>query len=150
MTNVFLKFCSCGLTLLDARQIQFIRYLIVGVWNTAFGMAVYAGLYHWRGNRVHYLVLLIPSNILAVTNAYVCYKLFVFKTKGNILREYFRCYLVYGGLMLVGAAAMFLLVERLGLSPTVANCVCVALTTVVSYLAHRNFSFSSVQKSRLE
>ena len=130
-----------GNNLILIRNLQFLRYLAVGVWNTVFGMAVYAGLFHLLGHRVHYLVLLIPANILAITNSYVCYKLFVFNTKGNILREYFRCYVVYGGMMLAGAALMGALVEWIGLAPVVANCVCIAVTTVVSYLAHRNFSF---------
>ncbi len=126
---------------LTGRHIQFIRYLIVGGWNTAFGMLSYAVLYHLLGGRVHYLVLLIPSNILAVTNAFLCYRIFVFSSKGNILLEYFRCYLVYGGMMLVGAAMMYVFVDWLKLSPTLANCVCIAATTVVSFFAHRNFSF---------
>ena len=143
MTKTMRKFRSRGLNLLSARQLQFIRYLVVGGWNTVFGMAVYAGLYYWLGNRVHYLVLVIPANILAITNAYACYKLFVFKTKGNIPREYFRCYIVYGGTMLAGAAALWVLVEWLGMSPVAANCACTVVTTVVSFLAHRNFSFKS-------
>jgi putative flippase GtrA len=122
---------------------QFVRYLLVGGWNTVFGMAVYAGLYGWLGGRVHYLALLVPANILAVTNAYVCYKLFVFKTRGNILREYGRCYVVYGGIMLAAAVLMYVLVDGLGMPPTVANCLSVVLTTVVSYLAHRGFSFKA-------
>jgi len=125
----------------NEKTFPFIRYLLVGGWNTVFGMAVYAGLYHWLGNSVHYLVLLIPSNILAITNAFACYKFFVFKTKGNVLREYFRCYVVYGGMMLVGAALMFVLVEALRLPPVIANCACIAVTTIISYFAHRDFSF---------
>jgi len=125
-------------------SLQFILYLLVGGWNTVFGIAVYAGLYHWLGNSVHYLILLIPSNILAITNAFACYKLFVFKTKGNVLREYSRCYVVYGGMMLVGAALMFGLVDGLHLPPVIANCACVAVTTIISYFAHRDFSFKQV------
>ena len=127
--------------LISVRNLQFLRYLIVGGWNTLFGMGVYAALYHGLGGRVHYLVLVIPSNILAITNSYLCYKVFVFKTKGNILREYFRCYIVYGGMMLASAALLYVLVDWGGLSPVLANCLCVAVTVVVSYFAHRNFSF---------
>jgi len=135
------KFCSCSLDLFSAPRLRFIRYLLVGGWNTLFGLAVYAGLYYWLGNRVHYLVLAIPANILAITNAFICYKLIVFRTRGNILREYFRCYIVYGGMMLAGAAALLLLVEWLGMSPVAANCVSTVVLTFVSYLSHRNFSF---------
>jgi putative flippase GtrA len=136
-----LRYITAFKSLLALRHRQFVRYLLVGGWNTVFGMAVYAGLYSWLGQRTHYLVLLIPSNILAITNAYVCYKLLVFKTHGNILREYLRCYVVYGGMMLIGAALLFVLVEWLRMPPVAANCACIAVTTVVSYLAHRNFSF---------
>jgi putative flippase GtrA len=137
-----LRYITAFKNLLALRHRQFVRYLLVGGWNTVFGMAVYAGLYRWLGEHVHYLVLLVPSNILAVTNAYVCYKLLVFKTHGNILREYFRCYIVYGGMMLIGTALLFALVEWLRVPPIVANCACIILTTIFSYLSHRNFSFA--------
>ena len=132
---------TSGLNLFSAQQLQFIRYLAVGGWNTVFGMAIYAGLYYWLGGRFHYLVLAIPANILAITNAYICYKLFVFRTRGNILGEYFRCYIVYGGMMLAGAAGLFVLVEWLRMPPIAANCACTAVLTVVSYLSHKSFSF---------
>lgn len=141
MTNAMRKFCSSGLDLFSAPQLKFIRYLVVGGWNTVFGLAVYAGLYYWLGDSVHYLVLAVPANILAITNAYICYKLIVFRTRGNILREYFRCYIVYGGTMLAGAAALWVLVEWFGMSPVAANCVSTVALTFVSYLSHRSFSF---------
>jgi putative flippase GtrA len=80
---------------------------------------------------------------LAITNAFICYKLFVFRTRGNILREYFRCYIVYGGMALAGTAGLLVLVESLGMSPVAANCVSTVVLTFVSYLSHRNFSFKS-------
>ena len=128
-------------TLIAATSSQFIRYLLVGGWNTIFGMAIYATLHHWLGSHIHYLLLLIPANILAIANAFLCYKLFVFRTRGNALREYLRCHAVYGIMMLVGAALLFLQVECLGLHPIVANCACIVITTIISYFAHRHFSF---------
>jgi len=47
-------------------------------WNTVFGPGVYALAYHLWHARVHYLVLVDPCNIIAITNAYVCYKLLCF------------------------------------------------------------------------
>jgi len=135
------KMVCRGLGLFSAAQIRFIRYLLVGAWNTAFGMAVYAGLYCIFGGRVNYLVLAIPANVLAITNAYICYKLLVFRTRGNILREYFRCYVVYGGMMLAGGAGLYVLVDWFGTPPIAANCACTVVLTIVSYLSHRNFSF---------
>lgn len=131
----------------DTFDHPFVRYLIVGVWNTVFGMAVYAGLYSWLGQQTHYLVLLIPANILAITNAYICYKLVVFKTQGHIVREYLRCYLVYGGMMLAAAGLMIAGVEWLKIPPILANGACIVVTTIGSYLSHRAFSFARTNKT---
>ena len=139
-THSLLDFIRSRLT---DRRIEFARYLVVGGWNTAFGMISYAVLYRLLGGKAHYLLLLVPSNILAVTNAFFCYRIFVFRSRGNILREYFRCYIVYGSMMLVSAGLMWLLVGKFKLPPPLANCASIAATTIVSFFAHRNFSFRS-------
>lgn len=92
--------------------------------------------------RIHYL-LLIPSNVLGITNAFICYKFIVFKTVVNILREYFRCYIVYGCVVFASSVITFVLMEWLGIAPTVSNCASVLVTTVISCLGHREFSYLS-------
>lgn len=120
---------------------QVARYLLVGGWNTVFGVGVYALLFALLGDHVHYLILLIPANILAITGAFLCYKYLVFRTRGDGWREYFRCYVVYGAAMLLGAGGLWLLVDFGGLNPVFANLLVTALTVVCSYLGHRFFSF---------
>jgi putative flippase GtrA len=83
----------------------------------------------------------VPGNILAITNAYICYKLFVFRTKGNILKEYLRFYVVYGGTMVLGFILMFCFVDGLKLNPIVAQCLGVPITIMVSFFSHRGYSF---------
>lgn len=118
------------------------RYLIIGGWNTLFGLGLYTLLYETFKQDVNYLVLTIPCNILAITNAFLCYKIFVFKTKGNWWREYWRCYLVYGGSSLIGMGLMFLLVSGYGIYPVVAQFITVIISVTASYIGHRNFSFA--------
>ncbi len=125
------------------------RFLITGVWNTVFGLLAYTLLYTWLHKEVHYLLIMIPANILAITNAYIGYKLFVFKTKGHILREYFRFYLVYGVSILMNFVIMFLMVDGLGVHPLISQFVGVAVTTACSYVGHRHFSFSPGKKQEL-
>ena len=84
---------------------------------------------------------MIPAKILAITNAYLNYKFFVFKTKGNYLKEYLRCYIVYGGTIVFGFILMYILVSIIGLHPVIAQLPCVAGTIVFSYIGHRKFSF---------
>lgn len=123
------------------RYEQKIRYLIIGGWNTLFGYGVFSGLYFWLSGNIHYLVILSLSYIISITNTYIGYKLFVFRTKGNILREYFRFYLVYGVSFLVNLASLPFLLEILHLNMYVAQALITLLTVIGSYVLHKNFSF---------
>ena len=123
------------------------RYLIIGGWNTLFGLGVYTLLYETLHEHVNYLLLTVPANILAISNAFLCYKVFVFKTKGDWWREYWRCYLVYGGGALLGMGLMFILVSGCGIYPILAQFITVGITIVASYLGHKNFSFSRKKSS---
>ncbi|MEI8079973.1 MAG: GtrA family protein, partial [bacterium] len=67
--------------------------------------------------------------------------LFVFRTKGNVLREYVRFYGVYGVTAVLGLAALPFCVELLGLSPYLAPLLIMGVTVAVSYLGHQHFSF---------
>ncbi len=122
-------------------QFEVLAYLLVGGWNTLFGMALYSLGYWLFGKHVHYLLLSVPVNILSITNAFFCYKLFVFKTKGNWLREYLKCYVVYGGGTIVSMFLLWLLKEYFGLNPVLANATATVIVVVCSYFGHKYFSF---------
>lgn len=124
---------------------QKLRYLIIGGWNTVFGYGIFAGLYFWLEGFIHYLVILSISYVLSITNAYIGYKLFVFKTRGNILREYFRFYLVYGVSFIFNLATLPLFVETLRFNMYVAQAIVTLITILGSYLLHKNFSFKGKQ-----
>ena len=129
------------LPVLPERLREIIRYLLTGAWNTLFGWGIYALACHYISG-IHYLVLTIPCNILAVTNAFLCYKYFVFKSRGSFLKEYFKCYAVYGTGMLAGTGLLVLLVEFCHILPAIANVVSSLIVTAGSYLGHKYFSFT--------
>lgn len=118
-------------------------YLFVGGWNTLFGFITYSLFYYFLSDTVHYLILLIPVNIISITNAYICYKLWVFKTVGNYLREYLRFYFVYGIGFIINLLLMAVLVELIYLNPIAAQAITAIVTVIISYLGHKNYSFKS-------
>ena len=118
-------------------------YLAVGGWNTAFGLGLFWVVYRLLGSTVNYLVLLAGCNLLAITNAFVCYKFLVFRTRGNWVREYARFWAVYGVSTLAGIGLVALLVQALGMSPVNANFLATGLVVVVGFAGHRWFSFAS-------
>ena len=121
---------------------QKINYLLVGIWNTIFGYSVFVALYFLFTPHIHYMVIWAVSTVLAITNAYIGYKAFVFKTKGNYLREYLRFYVVYSGSMVLNLVLLPLGVELLKIAPPVAQAGIIVISVVFNYLGHKHFSFA--------
>lgn len=139
-----------GLVGLILRYAQLIRYLIVGGFNTVFGYGCFAGLNYLLTGRVPYayMVASIGSSVIAITVAFLGYKWFVFKTKGNYLREYLRTYVVYGSSSILGLLLLPILVALVGrflknqiLVPYVAQAIAIPLVVVSSFIGHKRFSF---------
>jgi putative flippase GtrA len=128
---------------------QFARFLLVGGFNTVFGYGLFA-LLNWLLTRVPYGYLLATlfSNLIAITVAFLGYKWFVFRTKGNYLREWVRCVGVYGTSMAIGLVGMAILVPilrrhmaRPQAASYVAAALLLAVTVCFSFFGHRTISF---------
>jgi putative flippase GtrA len=66
-----------------------LRFLMAGAANTAFGLAIYpALLWSVPAFRTHYLLALGIAQAVSLCFAFTTYKLGVFRTRGNILREF--------------------------------------------------------------
>src|ERR1039457_5106338 len=72
---------------------QFGRYLIVGLCNTIFGYSAYAFFTAILTPYVPfpYVTAIVCAYFFNVTFAFLSYKWFIFKTKGDYLREWSRC-----------------------------------------------------------
>jgi putative flippase GtrA len=130
---------------------QFARFLAVGGFNTLFGYGLFA-LMNWWLTRVPYGYLLatLLSNLIAITVAFLGYKWFVFRTKGNYLREWVRCVGVYGTTMLINLTGMAVLVPVLRRhmeQPQAASYLAAALVLMVtvplSFLGQKKISFQA-------
>lgn len=129
---------------------QFIRYLLVGGFNTLFGFCVFA-LLNWlfrNFGSFAYMYAWLLANVIAITAAFLAYKWFVFKTRGNYLIEWLRCFGVYGSGLLFGAVALPITVtvlrrvmQRADLAPFVGAALLTSVTVILSFLGHSKFSF---------
>ena len=129
---------------------QMLRYLIVGGCNTVFGYGLYALLTYLLSGRIPaaYMAASVIGSVVSITFAFLGYKWFVFKTKGNYWREYLRCFAVYGTSMLINLALLPVLVTALrfltgrnDFAPYIAGAILVFGTVVFSFIGHKKFSF---------
>lgn len=120
---------------------EVLTYLMVGGWNTLFGLAMYTVMVHFLWPMIHYMAISLICAVLGITNAYICYKFFVFQTKGNVLREYLRCYVVYGFSWVTRLVPLYCLVDLLDMHPAWANMWVTLLGIIISYFGHKFFTF---------
>jgi len=137
---------------------QFGRYLMVGVVNTAFGYGTYAGLTALFTPHIPYPYMLasVISSSLNITFSFLTYKRFIFKTKGNHLREWSRCVVVYGGTYALAVSLLpvsVYLVRHLTAAdksaPYVAGALQMAVLAMLGFLGHKTFSFAPKRNSQL-
>jgi putative flippase GtrA len=123
------------------------RYLIAGIGNSVFGYSVGLMLYESFSLRFHIIVISVIANILAISFAFLTYKIFVFKTQGNWVSEYIKCYLVYGGAAVFGTALIWLFVDFFKIPFWISQAVVMGLTMIFSYIMHRVYTFTNVSKT---
>lgn len=130
---------------------QFGRYLVVGLANTAFAYGGYAALTAVLTPHIPYAYMLasLISGFANITFAFLNYKWFIFKTKGNYLREWSRCILVYGGMAAVVTAVLpvtIFLVRHLTpadrSAPYIAGALLMGVNTLGGFLGQKHFSFA--------
>lgn len=117
------------------------RFLIAGCWNTLFGYSANVIIYSYLNKYIHISFILIISNILSITMAFLTYKLFVFRSKGSWIKEYFRSYLVYGASAIIGILSVIILVSFFSLKFWLAQAIAIPFTVFFSYFSHKNFTF---------
>ena len=123
------------------RRREQVLFLVVGAWNTLFAYAEWALLQTMLGDRLHYLVILVLAWPIAVLNAYVCYRHFVFRSSDRVRDELPRFSLVYVA-TLVGALVLLpLLLGALPFNIYVIQAGYTLAAVTLSYMGHRYFSF---------
>lgn len=123
------------------RRREQVLYLVVGGWNTLFGYAEWALMEYLLHDYLHYIAILVLSWPLAVLNAYVCYRRFVFRSRHSVREELPRFSLVYFGTLVGGLVALPFLLHTLPFNIYVIQAGYTVVVVVLSYLSHKFFSF---------
>jgi putative flippase GtrA len=133
------------------------RYLVVGVWNTAFSYALFwTGIHLFAGQvesatgvdpKLAAVIIQWGSWVLAVVQSTVTMKYLAFRSRGHLGKQIVRAYFIY--LPAQGLSSVILWTAMLALSPglgdrlaaVLGQLVAIAVTTVFSYFGHKFFTF---------
>lgn len=120
------------------------RYLLGGAWNSLFGYFIGLILYAQFGEVISLLAILVISNCLAITNAFLVNKMFVFRARGNWIEEYLKSYLTYGFGALISIFLIWTLVELAHFKYWIAQTISLVIGFVISYFLNKNFTFKKL------
>ena len=135
---------------------QVVRYVLVGGCNTLFGWLAYAGLtalFTRLTSFYPYVFASVLTSVVNITASFLGYKWFVFKTRGNYLREWAKAMAVYTTSILITTLSLPLIVGFLrhatpfhNAAPYIAGGITSAAGVTMSFFGHKHFSFRSHKK----
>jgi putative flippase GtrA len=118
-------------------------YLVCGVINTLFGYFGSIGLYYILEKLLITFWIIVIIKVMTITFSYLTYKVFVFKTKGNWIREYLRCYVSYGAVSLITMAILLVLVDYFKTPFWLAQLITICIAAAFSFIAHSYYTFAN-------
>ncbi|MDR1417306.1 MAG: GtrA family protein [Prevotellaceae bacterium] len=121
-------------------QKQLVRYLMVGVLNTAFGYGVYA-LLIWAG--AHYTLATLVSTVLGILFNFKMYGTLVFKNKSN--RLILKYLAVYGFLYLCGNLWIFFF-KKIGVDAYTSGACWLIPNALLGFVLNRMFVYKKTKE----
>lgn len=117
--------------------------MIAGAVNTGVGLLMYPFLYFALSRHgLGYLQILILSQIVCISVAFLTNKYFVFKTQSNLLSEIIKFVWFHGMYLVANLIALPIMVEKFSADPVIAQTVFAVAVIVSSYFWHNKVTFS--------
>lgn len=107
-----------------------VKFLCVGLLNTAFGYSVYAALVYVG---IHYSLALLIATILGVIFNYFSFGRILFQGRGGLI-VFGKFVTAYGTVYFFNAFILELFTSNLQLSPYVAQVICIFPTIFLNWL----------------
>lgn len=119
------------------------RFLFVGAVNTLIGYLVVTCLIYFYSTKISFFLIGVISNIINISTAFTLQKIFVFRTHGNWLKEYFRSYITYGTVGVIGFILLWIFLNIFHLNVWISQGVIIVMMTCISYIGHKKITFGA-------
>lgn len=95
----------------------------------------------------HYQIILAFTWLFSSFFAFLIYKYLVFTSIGNHLHQYIKSLIIWVGSYIVNIFILALFIEKLTLSPYLAQGIAILLLLTTNYLLFKHFTFKKGDKS---
>ena len=117
-----------------------IRFLIIGAINAANSYLIFAIALYLLGNT-HYQLCVVMQWVISSIFSYLTQKFFVFCTKGNYVREYFRCCSTWLVSYLLNALILELFIRYAIKNVYISQLLSLFVVSIVTYILFKYFAF---------
>ena len=118
-----------------------IRFLLVGTFNAGVSYLIYAGLLYFILGEKYYQVSLALAWIISSIVSFTTQKNLVFKAKGNIFKQYFKCCLTWFFSYLLNAFLLWFFVQKLFINAYLGQIIATGICAVFNYILFKTFAF---------
>ncbi len=117
-----------------------IRFLVVGGINAGISYVIFAIALYLLGNP-HYRLCVILQWVLSSVLSYFNQKFFVFCTRGNYLKEYFKCCSTWAVSFFLNVIILELLVQFVIKNVYISQFLAIFIVSIVTYVLFKYFAF---------
>ena len=110
-----------------AWTIRLIRYIIVGAWNSVFGLALLFWMKIYIFKNTNLFLVFTCSSLISTSQSFMTHRFFIWKSNAALRREVIRFFVVSVSTFLINLLLLLLLVDVLHL-PLIACQLCLTLS----------------------
>lgn len=118
-----------------------LRYVVVGGWNTFFGVGLFTVLYLAFRGRIGYVAILAVTQVIAVLQSHLTQRLLVWRSRGHYVSELLRFSALYVVYYFANLGLLKTGVEVLGFPVLPTQWALTLLLILPMYLAQRSWAF---------
>ncbi len=118
------------------------RFVIAGAWNTLVGYLVFLLFYHLLKDEAGTSFILCAAYAVSLLQAFLVQRYCVFGAEGPIIRQLGRFAAANTVVFVANLITLPLAISHIPAPPPVLQAGFVLLSTVASYIVHKNYSFA--------
>ena len=124
-----------------------IRFVLVGGFNFVVSYLIYSGLLYFLLGESLYQTALILAWVISSVISFTTQRFLVFPVRDNILKQYFKCCIIWFFSYMINAFLLEFLVSGVHINPYAAQIIATAGCAVFTYIMFKLYAFCKKEEN---